>query len=93
MKVSHLSLIKAFEKYFDNDIPTFLIAGNHDMSENPTVKHVKPFQMTFGEPYYHFRFGNRGKFIRKNAWSFNEMHFVKDDILTFFNGSTQIFSD
>ena len=61
LKVSHLNLIKAFEKYFDNDIPTFLIAGNHDMSENPTVKHVRPFQMTFGEPYYHFQFGNRGK--------------------------------
>ena len=47
------------------------------MSENPTVKHVRPFQMTFGEPYYHFQYGNRGKFQRQIARSFNEINFLK----------------
>ena len=85
MKVSNLNHIKAFEKYFDNDIPTFLIAGNHDMSENPTVKHVRPFQMTFGEPYYHFQFGNRGKFKKKLLGVLMRCILLKP--FTFFNGS------
>jgi hypothetical protein len=47
----------AFNKYIPADIPTMMIAGNHDMTEHPSRLHVHPYEMVWGQNYYHFWVG------------------------------------
>ena len=57
-----LDLMNALEKNLDNDIPTFFIAGNHDLTERTTRRHVRPYELVWGEPFYRFKFGQH-KFL------------------------------
>lgn len=53
-------LLTAFEKSLSNNIPTFMLAGNHDLEEpNPEI--IDAYEKIWGESY--FSFWNRGHFF------------------------------
>jgi 3',5'-cyclic AMP phosphodiesterase CpdA len=52
--------IKEFQrisKTIDASIPTYLVAGNHDIGHVPTVEGVAAYRKNFGRDYYSFRAG------------------------------------
>lgn len=52
-------LLEAFKNAFNNEIPTFMLAGNHDLTESPKFIHVNSYEMTWGQSYYHFRYAGQ----------------------------------
>lgn len=49
-----LDFMESLNKNFDNDIPIFMIAGNHDLSPNPTPVEVDAYEKVWGDTYYYF---------------------------------------
>jgi serine/threonine-protein phosphatase CPPED1 len=44
-------------KKIDASIPTYLVAGNHDVDHIPTAKSIEAYRKNFGRDYYSFRAG------------------------------------
>jgi len=68
-KAGNEKQIKAFKESFaalDSTIPLYLVAGNHDVGNTPTIKSLQAYRRTFGQDYYSFE--HRGvRFIVLNS--------------------------
>lgn len=49
-----LDIMRSFESALANDIPSFFLAGNHDLYENPTADLVDAYEKVWGQTYYSF---------------------------------------
>lgn len=52
-------LMESFKTALPAEIPTFMIAGNHDLTSSPQFIHVDSYEKSWGQTYYHFRYGGR----------------------------------
>jgi len=86
-------LLEAFRDNLANDIPTFVLAGNHDITNHPHPLVIDGFEKTWGNSYYFYEFGGHyfigleSEFFRltteDNAW-------LRDDHIKWLEG---IFSE
>lgn len=54
-----LDLMQNLQENFRNDIPMFMLAGNHDLTENTEFKHLDAFEKVWGNGYFYFWNGGR----------------------------------